>query len=48
MKLSANIKIHSMMSVINLESVSSEEDSYNQSYDDHLSSMKENYNIDDK
>src|SRR5436189_6247579 len=41
LKFSTNMKIHSMMLVINLESVSSEKDFYNQSYDDHSSLMKE-------
>src|SRR6266496_6659409 len=41
LKLSANMKIHSVMSVTNLKSVSSEKDFYNQSYDDHLPPMKE-------
>ena len=48
LKLSANMKIHSMMSVINLKSVSSEKDFYNQLYNDHLSFMKEDYDIDDE
>src|SRR6266480_760126 len=48
LKLSANMKIHSVMSVINLESVSSEKDFYNQSYNDHLLLMKEDHNIDDE
>src|SRR5437762_12861423 len=48
LKLSANMKIHSVMSVINLKSVSSEEDLYNQSYDDHSLLMKENCNLDDE
>src|SRR5881394_2660608 len=47
LKFSANMKIHSVMSVINFKSVSSEEDLYNQLYDDHLSLMKENCDIDD-
>src|SRR5436190_14186789 len=48
LKFSANMKIHSVMSVINLESVSSEKDFYNQSYDDHLLFMKEDCNLDDE
>ena len=48
LKLSANMKIHSVMSVINLESVSSEKDLYNWSYNDHLSFMKEDCDIDDE
>src|SRR5436190_3733709 len=48
LKLSANMKIHSVMSVINLKSVSSEEDFYNQSYNDHLLLMKEDCNVDDE
>src|SRR2546430_15550541 len=41
LKLSANMKIHSVMSVINLELISSEKDFYNQSYNNHSSFMKE-------
>ena len=48
LKFSANMKIHSVMSVINLESVSLKKNLYNQSYDDHLSFMKENCNINDE
>ena len=48
LKLSANMKIHSMMSVINFEFISSEKDFYNQSYDDHLSLMKENHDLNDE
>src|SRR5204863_9754103 len=48
LKLSTNMKIHSMMSVINLEFVSSEKDLYNQSYNDHLLLMKENCDIDNE
>ena len=48
LKLSANMKIHSIMSVINLESVLSEKDFYNQSYNNYLSSVKENHNTDNK
>ena len=36
LKLSANMKIHSIMSVINFEFVSSEENLYNWLYNDHL------------
>ena len=48
LKLSANMKIHSVILIINFKSVSSEEDFYNQSYNDHLSLMKEDHNIDDE
>ena len=48
LKLSANMKIHSVMSIINLKSVSSEKDFYNQSYNDHSLPMKEDHNIDDE
>src|SRR5947207_4512512 len=48
LKLSANMKIHSVMSVINLKSVLSEKDLYNQLYNDHLSFMKENHDLDDE
>src|SRR5204863_6177566 len=48
LKLSAKMKIHSVMSVINLESVSPEKDSYNWSYNDYLLLMKEDHNIDDE
>src|SRR5437762_11029851 len=48
LKLSANMKIHSMMSVINLKSVSSEKNFYNQSYNNYLLLMKEDYNINDE
>src|SRR5436190_8498521 len=48
LKLSANMKIHSVISVINFELVSSEKDLYNQLYDDHLLLMKEDHNIDDE
>src|SRR5436190_8426193 len=40
LKFSANMKIHSIMSVINFKSVSSEKDSYNQLYNDHSLLMK--------
>src|SRR5204863_9237377 len=45
LKLSANMKIHSMISVINLKFVSSEKDLYNQLYNDHLLFMKKNHDI---
>src|SRR5947207_6514253 len=45
LKFSANMKIHSMMLVINFESVSSEKNFYNQSYNNYLLLMKENHNI---
>ena len=45
LKFSANMKIHSIMSIINFEFVSSEKNFYNQSYNDYLSLMKKNYNI---
>src|SRR5947207_1524651 len=45
LKLSANMKIHSVMSIINLKSVSSEKDFYNQSYNNHLLPVKEDHNI---
>ena len=48
LKLSTNMKIHSVMSVINFESVFSEKDFYNQSYNDHSLLMKEDHNIDDE
>src|SRR5437763_1078282 len=48
LKLSANMKIHSIMSIINLKFVSSEKDFYNQLYNDHSSFVKENCNIDDE
>src|SRR5438034_11834848 len=48
LKLSANMKIHSVMSVINLKFISSEKDSYNQSYNDHSLLMKEDHNIDNE
>src|SRR5436190_18145171 len=40
LKFSANMKIHSVMSIINLKFVSSEKDFYNQLYDDYLSLIK--------
>src|SRR5438477_4920933 len=46
LKLSANMKIHSIMSIINFEFISSEKDLYNQSYNNHLLSVKEDHNID--
>src|SRR5881394_2572312 len=45
LKFSANMKIHSIMSVINLEFVSSEKNFYNQLYNDHSFLMKENCNL---
>src|SRR5436190_23741118 len=48
LKLSANMKIHLIMSVINLKSVLSEKNFYNQSYNDHSSLMKENHNVNDE
>src|SRR5436190_18491039 len=48
LKLSANMKIHSVMSVINFKLISPEKNLYNQSYNDHSSSVKENHNIDDE
>ena len=48
LKLLTNMKIHSMMSIINLKFVSSEKNLYNQSYNNHSSFMKENHNINDK
>src|SRR6266487_4418856 len=45
LKLPANMKIHSVMSVINFELISSEEDLYNWLYDNHSSSVKEDHNI---
>ena len=48
LKQSANMKIHSVISVINLKFVSSEKDFYNQSYDDYLLPVKEDHNVDDE
>ena len=48
LKLSANMKIHSVMSVINLESVSSEKNLYNWLYNDYLSLVKEDCDLDDE
>ena len=48
LKLSTNMKIHSVMSVINFEFVSSEKDLYNWLYNNHLLLMKKNYDINDK
>src|SRR6266487_5600645 len=45
LKLSANMKIHSVISVINLKSVSSEKDFYNQLYNDHSLLMKEDCDL---
>src|SRR5436190_12812847 len=47
LKLSANMKIHSVMSIINLKSVSSEKNFYNQLYNNHLFSVKEDHNLND-
>ena len=48
LKLSANMKIHLIISVINLKSVSSEKDSYNWSYNNHLLLMKKDHDIDNE
>ena len=40
LKLSINMKIHSMMLIINLKFVLSEKNFYNQSYNDYLSFVK--------
>ena len=48
LKLSANMKIHSMISIINFKSVSSEKNFYNQSYNDYLFFVKEDYDLDDE
>jgi len=48
LKLSANMKIHSVMLVINFELISSEKDFYNWLYNDHSLSVKEDHNIDDE
>src|SRR5216117_1966667 len=48
LKLSANMKIHSVVFITNLESVSSDEDFYNWLHDDHSSLMKEDHNINDE
>ena len=45
LKLSANMKIHSIMSVINFKLISSEKNLYNQSYNNHSLSVKKNHNI---
>ena len=45
LKLSTNMKIHSVISVINLKSVSLEENLYNWLYNDHSSLMKEDCDI---
>ena len=45
---SANMKIHSMMSIINFKFVSSEKNLYNWLYDDHLLFVKENHDINDE
>ena len=50
LKLSANMKIHSVISVINLESLLPGEDPYKHSYNDHLLPVKEenDSNIDEE
>ena len=48
LELPANMKIHSVMSVINLKSVLPEKDLYNQLYNDHSSLMKEDHNVNDE
>ena len=42
------MKIHSVMSVTDLKSVPSEEDFYNQPYNDHPLPVEEDHNIDDE
>src|SRR5205809_8080953 len=46
LKLSANMKIYSMMSIINFKFVSSEKNLYNQSYNNHSSYVKEDCDLD--
>ena len=48
LKLSANMKIHLMMLIINFESVSSEKDSYNWLYNDHLLFVKKDCDLDNE
>src|SRR5947199_10262711 len=48
LKLSANMKIHSMIFITNLESVSSDKNFYKQSHNDHSSLIKKNQNINDE
>src|SRR5204863_5681005 len=48
LKLSANMKIHSMMSVINFKSVLLEKNLYNQSSTDHLLLLKKNHDVDNE
>ena len=48
LKFSANMKIHLIMSVINFKFVLSEKNLYNQLYNDHLSSVKEDCDINDE
>ena len=48
LKLSANMKIHSVMSVINFKSVLSEKNFYNQSCNNHSSFVKKDCNINDE
>src|SRR5436190_24354016 len=48
LKLSANMKIHSVMSAINFKSVLSEKNFYNQSCNNHSSFVKKDCNINDE
>ena len=48
LKLPANLKIHSMIFITNLESVLPDKDFYKQSHNDHLLLVKKNHDIDDK
>src|SRR6266496_2307421 len=48
LKFSANMKIHSVMSIINFKSVSSRKNLYNQLYNDHSSLMKKDHDINDE
>src|SRR5947207_12509295 len=48
LKLPANMKIHLVMLIINLELISSEKDLYNWLYNDHSLLMKEDHDIDDE
>src|SRR5947207_8623659 len=48
LKLSANMKIHSVIFITNLESVSSDKNFYKQSHNDHSLSVKKNQNINDE
>src|SRR5947207_5092376 len=47
LKLLANMKIHSMMSIINFEFVLSKKNFYNQLYNNYLFFMKEDCDLDD-